>query len=109
MYAQASDTDKGDLTAYNLVVRPVYKWDENMKTIFEGGYFYDEAKESGSKDKASGSKLTIAQAWSAGSSFWARPEIRIYGSYFMDHEVDRFDGGESDSEFTVGIQMEAWW
>lgn len=109
MYAQASDTDVGDITAYNAVVRPMYKWGDHMKTIFEGGYFYDEEKLAGVKDKSSGSKLTIAQAWSAGSGFWARPEIRVYGSYFMDHEADSFANDTDDSEFSVGIQMEAWW
>ncbi|MDE1241338.1 maltoporin LamB [Vibrio aestuarianus] len=109
MYAQASDTDEGDITAYNAVIRPMYKWDENMKTIIEAGYFADETKLSGTTTDAAGSKLTIAQAWSAGSSFWARPEIRIYGSYFMDHEGDSFKDSTADSEFSVGIQMEAWW
>ncbi|MEH0740549.1 maltoporin LamB [Vibrio cholerae] len=109
MYAQANDTDDGDITAYNAVVRPMYKWDENMRTIFEAGYFADETKSGGTTTDASGSKLTIAQAWSAGSSFWARPEIRIYGSYFMDHEADSFANGTDDTEFSVGIQMEAWW
>ncbi|MGR5542060.1 carbohydrate porin, partial [Vibrio campbellii] len=32
MYSQASDTADGDITAYNAVVRPVYKWDDHMKT-----------------------------------------------------------------------------
>ncbi|MCK6264139.1 maltoporin LamB [Vibrio sp. ZSDE26] len=109
MYAQASDTDSGDITAYNAVVRPMYKWDDHMKTIFEAGYFADETKQSGTTTDTSGSKLTIAQAWSAGSSFWARPEIRVYGSYFMDHEADSFANGTDDTEFSVGIQMEAWW
>lgn len=109
MYAQANDTDDGDITAYNAVVRPMYKWDENMRTIFEAGYFADETKSGGTTTDASGSKFTVAQAWSAGSSFWARPEIRIYGSYFMDHEADSFANKTDDSEFSVGIQMEAWW
>ncbi|WP_047042092.1 maltoporin LamB [Vibrio mexicanus] len=109
MYSQASDTDVGDITAYNAVVRPMYKWDDNMKTYFEAGYFADETKQSGTTTDASGSKLTIAQAWSAGSGFWARPEIRVYGSYFMDHEADSFANNTDDTEFSVGIQMEAWW
>ncbi|MEZ8823891.1 maltoporin LamB [Vibrio sp. 10N.261.55.A7] len=109
MFAQASDTADGDITAYNAVVRPVYKWDDHMKTVFEAGYFADETKKGGSTTDASGSKLTVAQAWSAGSSFWARPEIRVYGSYFMDHEANSFANKTDDTEFSVGIQMEAWW
>ncbi|MGR5260203.1 maltoporin LamB [Vibrio astriarenae] len=109
MYSQASDTADGDITAYNAVVRPVYKWDDHMKTIFEAGYYADEVKQSGTTEDSAGSKLTVAQAWSAGSSFWARPEIRIYGSYFMDHEDDNAFGTNNDTEFSVGIQAEAWW
>ena len=101
-------TADGDITAYNAVVRPVYKWDDHMKTVFEAGYFADETKKAGSTKDASGSKLTIAQAWSAGSSFWARPEIRVYGSYITDDEGTTF-GDKGDSDFVVGIQAEAWW
>ncbi|MFM2587311.1 maltoporin LamB [Vibrio sp. TBV020] len=94
---------KFDHTLANVVVRPTYKWDNNMKTIFEAGYFTEE------KDNvdSAGSKFTVAQAWGAGSSFWARPEIRLYASYFNDHEGE-FDSG-NDSEFSVGAQFEAWW
>lgn len=115
MFAQANDTDDGDITAYNAVVRPMYKWDENMRTILEAGYFADEVKNDGKTTKSAGSKFTLAQAWSAGSSFWARPEIRVYGSYLMNHEGDSFatdvntSKATADSEFSVGIQMEAWW
>ncbi|MGF1722045.1 maltoporin LamB [Vibrio kyushuensis] len=120
MYAQGGDVvasrdssgasqGVGDITAYNAVIRPMYKWDDHMKTVFEAGYFADEVKQGGTTMDSSGSKLTIAQAWSAGSSFWARPEIRVYGSYFMDHEADSFAKGTDDTEFSVGIQMEAWW
>ncbi len=106
MYSAATDTDEGDITNYNMVVRPMYKWDEQMKTVFEAGYFGGDSDANGD---SAGSKLTIAQAWSAGSSFWARPEIRVFGSYMMDHENnDRFGAG-NDSEFSIGVQAEAWW
>ena len=51
----------------------------------------------------------IAQAWSAGSSFWARPEIRVYASYIEDYEKDDAFGDGNDSEYNLGIQAEAWW
>ncbi len=109
----ATDSDgkraggKMEHTLANIVVRPEYKWDEQMKTIFELGYYTEEKKSAGVTDKASASKYTVAQAWSAGSSFWARPEIRVYASYFQDHEGEAFNS--SDSEMTVGAQFEAWW
>ncbi|MDE1513866.1 maltoporin [Vibrio sp. dsl-7] len=94
--------------AMSVVVRPVYKWDENHKTIFEAGYAIDD--NDGDKDKFG--KLTVAQAWSAGSSFWARPEIRLYASYLTADKADNsntFDGGRSDDTFQFGVQAEAWW
>ncbi len=105
--ASGSDigASKVDHDFMNVVVRPMYKWNDNMRTILEAGYFTEE-KDS---DKSSGSKLTVAQAWSAGSSFWARPEIRVYGSYVADHENDNPFGNDNDTELSVGVQMEAWW
>ncbi|MDF4881362.1 carbohydrate porin, partial [Vibrio parahaemolyticus] len=54
----------------------------------------------------------VAQAWSAGSSFWARPEIRVYASYLTADKEDNsntFDNGRSDDTFQFGVQAEAWW
>ncbi|MGN5139591.1 carbohydrate porin [Aeromonas sp. 164P] len=36
--------------------------------------------------RCTGYKLTLAQAWSAGSGFWARPEIRVFASYLANDE-----------------------
>ncbi|MDX1302149.1 maltoporin [Photobacterium sp.] len=105
VYASTSYDSRDDHTILNAVVRPMYKWNDTMRTIFEGGHFIEEDN---NVDK-SGSKLTVAQAWSAGSSFWARPEIRVYASYLMDHEDDNAFGAGNDTEYSVGIQAEAWW
>ncbi|WP_281258260.1 maltoporin [Photobacterium lipolyticum] len=105
VYASTSYDSRDDHTILNAVVRPMYKWNDTMRTIFEGGHFIEEDN---NVDK-SGSKLTVAQAWSAGSSFWARPEIRVYASYLMDHENDDAFGAGNDTEYSVGIQAEAWW
>ncbi|MCC4820660.1 carbohydrate porin, partial [Vibrio lentus] len=92
-----------------------YKWNDTMRTIFEAGY---NAGEVDNVDFG-GAKFTVAQAWAMGDSFWARPEIRVYGSYLMDLEEDSFGAGRdadgnitttgSDNDFVVGIQVEAWW
>ncbi|NEX80571.1 MULTISPECIES: maltoporin [Aeromonas] len=102
--------------AFSAVVRPMYKWDDFNKTIFEGGIFKDKTSyTSGGSDKDGGYKLTLAQAWSAGSSFWARPEIRVFASYLADTEADKngsknsFESGTSDDTWQVGVQAEAWW
>jgi maltoporin len=100
--------------AISAVVRPMYKWDDYNKTIFEGGYFQDKNKStSGASQKNSGYKLTLAQAWSAGSSFWARPEIRVFASYVAADDTDMsgkpFDGNTSKDNWNFGVQAEAWW
>ncbi|KAA8681187.1 maltoporin LamB [Vibrio gigantis] len=100
---------KGDSDLYTAVVRPMYKWDDTMRTVFEGGISAGEVDVPGAtKVKQGGSKFTVAQAWAMGDSFWARPEIRVYGSYITDDEGTTF-GDKGDSDFVVGIQAEAWW
>ncbi|MDH5897624.1 maltoporin [Vibrio splendidus] len=116
-YLAGSDlgVNKHDSSQYSIVARPMYKWNDTMRTIFEAGY---NAGEVDNVDFG-GAKFTVAQAWAMGDSFWARPEIRVYGSYLMDLEEDSFGAGRdddgnitttgSDNDFVVGIQVEAWW
>ncbi|PMH19643.1 maltoporin LamB [Vibrio breoganii] len=103
-----------DTSQYSVVVRPMYKWTDSMRTVFEAGYNAgDRIAEGGAqKEDFGNAKFTVAQAWSMGSSFWARPEIRVYGSYILDTENDNAFGSgtdTSDTEYVVGIQAEAWW
>ncbi|KXI21349.1 hypothetical protein AS132_22465 [Photobacterium sanguinicancri] len=122
MYANTSfKENQDDHSVYSIVVRPMYKWNDTMRTIVEAGYTAekngdlrdgnaitsDYLPNTETGDKAL-SKFTVAQAWSAGSSFWARPEIRVFASYITDHENDNAFG-DSKSEYNVGIQAEAWW
>ncbi|MEZ8092611.1 maltoporin [Photobacterium swingsii] len=123
MYANTSfKENQDDHSVYSIVVRPMYKWNDTMRTIVEAGYTAEKNADLRSNpivtdgdavlgsdlgDKAL-SKFTVAQAWSAGSSFWARPEIRVFASYITDHENDNAFG-DSKSEYNVGIQAEAWW
>lgn len=95
-----------DLAYLSAVVRPVYKWSDTFKSIIEIGYF-DKTGTDGTKE--SGNKLTVAQAWAAGNSYWARPEIRVYASYLMDNENDDAFGIGNDSEYNIGVQAEVWW
>ncbi|WP_048667474.1 carbohydrate porin, partial [Vibrio crassostreae] len=63
--SSTDDIDVGqtkDISYFSSVVRPVYKWDENMKTLFEVGYFNRNV---GDGSAESGSKITVAQAWTA--------------------------------------------
>ncbi|MGY5708981.1 maltoporin LamB [Vibrio cincinnatiensis] len=100
--------NEGDSDLFTAVVRPMYKWNDTMRTIAEAGYSAGELKVQGVKAKTGGSKFTIAQAWAMGDSFWSRPELRVYGSYITDDEGKTF-GDKGDSDYVVGIQVEAWW
>ncbi|HAS5639623.1 TPA: maltoporin LamB, partial [Vibrio cholerae] len=77
-YLSGSDigATKADIDQYSVVVRPMYKWNDTMRTVFEAGY-------NGGEDTSGAdfeySKFTVAQAWAMGNSFWARPELRVYG------------------------------
>ncbi|WP_323978329.1 carbohydrate porin [Aeromonas veronii] len=114
IYAQANGLEKDtkDVDTFSIVARPMYKWNDVMKTIVELGYFKDNEKVTNKADKSTeGSKYTIAQAWSAGSSFWARPEIRVFASYVDQDGAFRADsnGVKQDNAWNFGVQAEAWW
>ncbi|MFC3914886.1 maltoporin [Pseudaeromonas sharmana] len=99
-------------TAMSAVVRPVYKWNDTMKTIFEAGYGKDTNKSVGGAE-ADGTyqKYTVAQAFAAGKGFWARPELRVFASYVKGGEAmgPTFNGGQDDNTYNFGVQAEAWW
>ncbi|QIM69241.1 maltoporin [Basfia succiniciproducens] len=106
------DNNQGK-TWYSAGVRPMYKWNKTMSTLLEVGY--DRIKEQSSGKKNDLAKVTLAQQWQAGDSIWARPAIRVFGTY--GHWNDKFnianrtDAGykAKDAEFIAGVQFEAWW
>ncbi|WP_338013145.1 carbohydrate porin [Salinivibrio sp. ML323] len=100
-----------DIDQFSVVVRPMYKWNNTMRTVFEAGYNAGEKinDDGNAVEDFGNSKLTVAQAWAMGDSFWARPEIRVYGSYISDLENDDAFGSGEDSELVAGVQVEAWW
>ncbi|MEZ9903607.1 maltoporin [Vibrio breoganii] len=102
---EANQTD--DIETLSVVVRPQYRWNELHTTILELGAFTGQWADGSDKG---GQKYTVAQAISAGDSFWARPELRVYASYIKNDEG--FVGNaanQSDSEVNFGVQVEAWW
>ena len=101
-----------DADIFNVVVRPMYKWNDSMKTILELGYSHDTATpDVGDETQHDMQKYTIAQAWSAGSGFWARPELRVFASYLKSNDSMRADkdGEAQDDAMNFGVQAEAWW
>ncbi|WP_309265515.1 maltoporin [Aeromonas salmonicida] len=118
VYGQSNDVvinsiANSDADTFSAVVRPMYKWDEIQKTILELGYYRDTQTLKGQeKQDKNGQKYTIAQAWSAGSSFWARPEIRVFASYLKagGDNGQKFNGSNLDNNtWNFGVQAEAWW
>jgi maltoporin len=94
-------------------VRPVYKWDNVMSTALEFGYDRIDPQADGA-DTVDLKKITLAQQWSAGSSFWARPQIRVFATYAM-WDGDKYNAASEsvevgdDNGLTFGVQAEAWW
>jgi len=115
VYGQSNGVDKDttDMDTFSIVARPMYKWNDVMKTIAEVGYYKDNVEKTGSAKKSTdGTKYTLAQAWSAGSSFWARPEIRVFASYVQQDDTFRpssAGGLKQDDAWNFGVQAEAWW
>lgn len=113
IYEKTDWKNKQGKTWYSAGIRPMYKWTKTMSTLAEVGY--DRIKEQDSGKKNNFWKATLAQQWQAGDSIWARPAIRVFGTYV--HWNDKFnkayrtDAGykAKDSEFILGVQMEAWW
>lgn len=106
-YAAASDVGSNNSSdeSFSAVIRPLYKWDEKMRTVVEIGGFV----ESIDNQDGAGSKFTLAQAWVPKVGFWARPEFRIFASYLNDAKNNDAFGEGKDSEVSVGMQVEAWW
>ena len=117
MYAliyQKNDLDnKQGKTWYSAGIRPMYKWTDTMSTLLEVGY--DRIKDQATGKKNDLMKYTVAQQWQAGNSIWARPAIRVFGTYA--HWNDKFNTAArtnqgykaKDGEFIGGVQFEAWW
>ncbi|MGL4206805.1 MAG: maltoporin LamB [Aeromonadaceae bacterium] len=107
----SKDAYTDNSTLFSFVVRAQYQWTDVMKSVVEAGTFSQkDSYLSGSDYKQGGQKYTVAQAWSAGPGFWARPEIRVYASYLKDGEHDNtFNGKQDNNTMNFGVQAEAWW
>ncbi|PKH07451.1 maltoporin LamB [Moritella sp. Urea-trap-13] len=106
-YAAATNVDGTDTddSTLSVVIRPMYKWNDLMRTIVEVGGFTETINDIDS----AGSKFTIAQAWAPRSGFWSRPEIRVFATYLNDAKNDNAFALHENSELSVGMQAEAWW
>ncbi|WP_369433819.1 carbohydrate porin [Psychromonas sp. MME1] len=106
IYAQVDYKGDNDHKWTSVGIRPVYKWSDTMKSIIEIGYDSTDNPDWGQKEDLT--KVTFAQALTAGSSFWARPELRAYVTYAKSDDDNKFREGR-DKNISVGLQAEAWW
>ncbi|GMM88221.1 maltoporin [Vibrio fortis] len=106
-YAYATDVGANNTKdeSFSAVIRPLYKWDEKMRTVLELGGFVEKIN----NQDGAGGKFTVAQAWVPKTGFWARPEFRIFATYIHDAENDDAFGTGENSEVSLGMQVEAWW
>ena len=111
-----STAGKDNQTWISVGARPVYFWNDIMSTALEVGY--DQVENSininGSMKDSKLTKVTIAQQWSAGRGYWARPQVRVFGTYAKWNDASKGRvGGEAFADktngVTFGVQMEAWW
>ena len=112
-------------TDFNFVLRPSYKWSDFTSTVLEFGYYNfsnnDKLKDDDGNvirpivvkhgdHRKRATKLTLAQQWTPGSQFWARPSIRVFASWLSGNAYDHFFDDKNDShQITLGAQVEAWW
>ena len=109
---------------YSVVLRPSYKWSDFTSTVLELGYtnqvnwgwtgLWWQAPNRGYSDvkrHAKATKVTIAQQWTPGSHFWARPSIRVFASWLSGDLINHRATGiaEDNHQITLGAQVEAWW
>lgn len=113
VYAQL---DKGngnndDAKFYSVVLRPQFKWNDTMSTILEvGNYSQKFGSTWGAPDWDDFQKFTLAQAWSPlqNGGFWARPQLRVFASYYTGSQ--NYSGDiDSENDTMLGAQVEAWW
>ena len=102
---------------YAVVIRPAYKWSDFTSTVLEFGYTNQtntgwNGWATDYKDRVKATKLTLAQQWTPGSHFWARPSIRVFASWLSGDLVrHEYFGNTKDDNHQVllGAQVEAWW
>lgn len=108
----------GGNTWLSVGARPTYHFNDTWGAALEVGH--DRVKPD-SGDTRHLSKVTLAGLFSAGSSFWSRPQLRAYYTYAKWNQAAQAAAGAGDAlsttgafgasrhGSTVGVQMEAWW
>ena len=122
-----ADEDSGSVgtddafTWTEIGARGGFNFNEHWGVSAELGYSMVENTWWNDGISANLTKFTVAGTLSAGTGFWARPQLRAFVSVFAwDHEdaaggdtagwqITGNNDPEEDGAMTVGFQAEAWW
>ncbi len=115
LYQIGDNGEAGDsrITWISAGIRPVYFFNEHLGLQLE--YGFDHVDHEARDYQGVLHKISLAPTLSLGKSFWARPQIRLFGTYafWSDGFQGRGLAGEAfedDTEGLIfGVQMEAWW
>lgn len=113
LYENLDYDDQSGQTWISAGARPVFYWSDIMSTAIELGYDQVNPQNNNLK-KARLMKLTLAQQWSAGDTFFARPTLRAFVTYAQwngntyNAASEAIADGKS-SGLTLGAQVESWW
>ncbi|MFC4260007.1 carbohydrate porin [Marinobacter lacisalsi] len=91
----------------SFVLRPVYNWSTVSSTAVEIGY--DNVQQPWMSKDMDLQKIAVAQQWSAGPGYWARPVIRFYAASYFGDQAENARGDGIEGDIRVGAQLEAWW
>ncbi|WP_406038637.1 carbohydrate porin [Succinimonas sp.] len=106
---------------YGIVLRPEYKWTEYTRTTLEVGYSQEKSVNNDhhgwgwqkyTQKDPDLYKVTLAQQFTPGKGFWARPAIRFYASYIGGDQFCKQKAQPTHKhnyQWTFGSQVEAWW
>lgn len=107
------DFDGSKNTWWTVGARPSYYVTENFAMQFEAGYNWSSYESDTQKEEGGLATFTIAPTLKLKSSFFSRPEIRVYATYakytgdYTASSLDGYDTGDDDA-FTFGAQAEIW-
>ncbi|MGP4845238.1 maltoporin [Marinobacter sp. 1Y8] len=113
IYQDTSMENDTGATWMSLGARPTFYWSERMSTAVEIGLDRVSPEAAGEDDRDL-QKLTIAQQWSPGAKFFARPQLRLFATYANWNE-DAYNaasdsiGPDEGDGLTFGAQAEVWW
>lgn len=110
---------------YNIIVRPMYNWNEVHSTWLEAGYNVVDYKDIDATNTSW--KLTLSQNIAIDAFSNARPMLRFYatvgdadneytsfdvndsGDYILDSQGNKIPVSSEPDTLTFGAMFEAWW